>query len=140
MRDLYLPHDPVYAPHSDELITKQEFKDECEIYNILKQYQRTGIIQHINSKQPIFEDLPDEYDFQSSMNTILRAEEAFAALPSSIRDSYDNDPQRFLAALTDPAQADKLIELGVLKPKAAPRPADPNPTGAPTEPVTSPSS
>lgn len=128
MRDFYIPHEVVIAPHSDELITKQEFKQECDVYNILKQFQKTGVITHINQNRPKFEDLPDAIDFQESLNTIIRAEDAFAALPASVRDTYGNDPRAFLEALSDPTQTAKLTELGILTPPAAPRPPDPQTT------------
>lgn len=125
----YLPHSRVTAPHSDELITKQSMKDECDIHNILRQYQKTGIIQHINQQQPIFDDLPDITDFQTSLSILDQAEQAFAALPSSIRDSFQNDPAELLRAIQDPGQRERLTELGILRAPAAPRPPDP---GAPS--------
>lgn len=100
----------------DEVITKQAMKAECDIHNILRQYQRTGIITHITQRQARYMDLPDELDFQAAQNTIIQAEAAFASLPAKVRDSFDNDPAAFLAAVQDPEQADKLRDLGVLKP------------------------
>lgn len=120
----YRPHLRVQLDCGTELITKQSHKDECDIHNILRQYQRTGIIQHINSQSPLFTDLPSNIDYQDAMNTLIQAQETFAALPSSVRDSFKNDPGVFLAAFTDPAQHDKLRELGLLRPKAQPASQD----------------
>jgi phage internal scaffolding protein len=132
MRDLYIPRERVYAPHSDELITKQSMKAECDIHNILSQYKQTGIIKHIQQYQPRYEDLPDAIDFQQSMNTIIQAEEAFSTLPATVRDRFGNDPQTFLEALSDASQTEELRRLGILKPAPVPRPADPQAPASPT--------
>lgn len=100
-----------------EMVTKQSHKDECDIHKILSQYQKTGIINHITPNQPQYLDLPDNLDYQQSVNLILEAQEAFATLPSLIRDRYGNDPARFLEALNDPSQREFLTEIGVFEKK-----------------------
>lgn len=101
----------------DELITKQSFADECDINNILDQYKRTGMISHIAKSAPKYLDLPAAADLQEAFEITSRAADAFASLPSLIRDSFDNDPVRFLAALEDPAKREVLEELGVYRKK-----------------------
>lgn len=108
----------VYTPLSEKLVTKQSHQAECDIYNILKQYQRTGIITHIAARQPSFQDMPDPVDYQEALHHIQRAEAAFDALPASVRDHFRNSPQAFLDAFGDQAQHDKLRELGLLNPKS----------------------
>lgn len=115
----------------DQLITKQSHKAECDIHNILKQYQRTGIITHVQSARPQYTDLPSDVDFQTAMNTILAAESAFAGLPAAVRNYFSNDPQAFLAAFSDPAQLDKLREFGLVKPAPLPAAAAVAGAGAP---------
>lgn len=128
-RSFYRPHQRVTLNCGTEQVTKQSHKDECDIHNILRQYQRTGIINHITSKQPLFTDLPSNLDYQTALNNMIASQRAFSELPASVRDEYRNDPQRFLAALGDPKQADKLRALGVLKP--LPTPASPEPADGP---------
>lgn len=38
----------------DQLITKQSHKEECDIYNILRQYNRTGIITYVQNARPSY--------------------------------------------------------------------------------------
>lgn len=97
-------------------LTKQSHKQECDINHILKQYQKTGIITHVQSARPSYTDLPSELDFQSALNTLMEADKAFHALPAPVRAHFDNDPARFLAAFDDPKQHDKLRDFGLLKP------------------------
>lgn len=99
----------------DEQITKQSHKDECDIHTILRQYQRTGIITHVQSARPEYTDLPSDVDFQSALHTLMQAETAFAALPAAVRAHFDNDPARFLSAFSDPSQDAKLREFGLLR-------------------------
>lgn len=113
----YRPHNRVTLSTGDTLMTKQSHKDECDIHRILRQYQRTGIITHVQSARPQYTDLPDSSDYQTAMNILLEANETFAALPSAVRDYFKNDPAQFLAAFQDGNQADKLREFGLLKPK-----------------------
>lgn len=127
MLSFYRPHPRVQLDCGDVQMTKQSHKDECDIHNILRQYQRTGIIQHIQSRQPLFTDLPDHLDYQTSMHQLMEAQEAFAALPATVRDHFANDPARFLAAFQDASQADKLREFGLLNPKPTPAPSSPEP-------------
>lgn len=121
----YIPHDPVTLDCGDEVITKQAHAAECDIHNILKQYERTGVITHLAAGRAEYLDLPSDVDYQSSLNTLLAAENAFAALPANVRDYFANDPARFLAAFGDETQADKLRELGLLKETVAPAEAAP---------------
>lgn len=123
----YRSHKPVSLDCGDQLITKQSHKKECDIYNILNQFQKTGIFTHINNQQPLYTDLPSDIDYQQSLNLTISANSTFATLPASVRDHFHNDPQRFLAAFHDPAQTEYLRESGFLTPK----PPAPDPSPAP---------
>ncbi|AXH74644.1 MAG: internal scaffolding protein [Microviridae sp.] len=115
MQSFYIPHSPVTLDCGDEQITKQSFKAECDINNILRQYTKTGVINHVQSSRPTYQDLPDAIDYQESMNTLLAADAAFAGLPASVRSRFGNDPGEFLAALSDPEQTAYLTEVGVFR-------------------------
>lgn len=105
-------------------MTKQEFKDQCNINKIIKEFTITGQISHISAKaaQGAFLDLPADLDYQTSLNVMIRAEEAFMALPAAIRDRFGHDPAQFLGFVADPANADELIRLGIRTPPAPPAP------------------
>ena len=102
-------------------MTKQEHKAECDINNILKQYKQTGMIRHIASQGPIYADLPSDIDFQGSLNMVLDAQNAFSTLPSKVRERFANDPQRFLAFMADPSNADEIIKLGLATKRPEPK-------------------
>ena len=39
-------------------LTKQSFKDECNINNIMSKYMKDGLIGHVNKHQGRYDDLP----------------------------------------------------------------------------------
>lgn len=120
---MFRPRERYQTPVGDTSMTKQSHKAECDIHNILKQYEKTGVITHVQSASPTYTDLPTDVDYQSAMNTLLAAQAAFADLPSRVRSHFDNDPQAFLAAFVDPAQEKTLRDFGLLLPEEAAAPA-----------------
>ena len=96
-------------------LTKQEFKRESDINNILKQYSKTGMLTHLNVRaaQGMYTDLPDALDFQESLGLVRDAEARFMTLPAKLRDRFGNDPAQFLAFATDPANLEEMRELGL---------------------------
>jgi phage internal scaffolding protein len=108
----------VTVPLTGEVITKEYFKGECDIHTILRQFKQTGVINHITSRRAQYLDLPENIDFQASIALVEQAHQAFASLPSRVRDRFENDPALFLSALRDPALKAELTELGVF---AAPK-------------------
>lgn len=148
----YLPHravdwDGMVAdPRTGELVkepsmTKQSFKDECDINNIVKRFEATGIVDHLNLKaaEGVYQDLPDPIDLQGALDVSRHASEAFAALPAVLRAHFDNDPVKFLDAVAYPTEATQnlFIEHGLathLKPPAKapePVPVPASPDGPP---------
>lgn len=97
-------------------LTKQSFKDECDINNILKKYQNTGLITHVQEARSGYGDFTAVTDYQSALNAVLEAQDAFLELPAQIRERFNNDPTEFVAFIDDPRNANAAIELG-LKPR-----------------------
>lgn len=97
--------------------TKQAFKDECDINRIMRKYQKTGLISHIREGGRWGEDVSNAQDFQTSLNIVIAAQAAFAALPSDIRNKFGNDPKKLLAFIDDPKNEQELVTLGLARPK-----------------------
>lgn len=110
--------------------TKQQFKDECDINNILRKFERSGLIDHVSRYNGQYADVTGEVDYQTALDVIFRAEEAFFSLPSKIRARFDNDPQAFLEFVDDPKNRDEMIDMGLAR---KPPPASPGtqPEGEP---------
>lgn len=126
--------------------TLQAFKNECDINRIMKRYQQTGVIDHVNRAQPRFGDI-QTYDFQESLNIVLEAEARFAALPAEVRDRFGNDPARLLEFVGKAENLQEAVKLGLVDAPPAPvgGPLDTPvvvttaPTTAPTTPQPAPS-
>lgn len=101
---------------------KQSFVAECDINNIIKQYSQTGQIKHMSQKaaEGAYMDLPDDLDFQESMNIVKAGEAAFATLPSHVRDRFGNSPAAFLEFMADPDNQEEAIKLGLATRRLAP--------------------
>lgn len=109
-------------------MTKKSQQDETDINNIIKRYDRTGVLSHMAAHEPVYMDV-DPITFQDAMQTVINAQQAFESLPSSIRSKFSNNPKEFLEYVQDPNNKDEAIELGLLPPAE---------TGGPiTEPVVS---
>lgn len=99
-------------------LTKQADGPGVNLNTIMAKYQRTGI-------EPVQKNLPNYGDFSArttlheALNLVRESENAFAALPSAIRDAVHNDPGELLDLVSDPEQRSRAIELGLIMPSAA---------------------
>lgn len=132
------PYDPNYNPQDyvtdvgydptqpdaalEASLTEQSFKDECDINNIVKQYERTGLMPHQRPNQPVFADISDAPSFLEAQNVVAAANEAFAAIPAEIRERFMNDPARLMAFLDDDRNYEEAARLGFVVKKASPAP------------------
>lgn len=149
-RSFYYPHDRASTWYTGEELdpvtgevftlpsmTKQEFKAECDINTIIKQFGQTGIVNHIRDArdQGQYADLPDEIDFQASLNLVRQAQESFASLPSKVRDRFGNDPAAFLEFMGNPDNQEEMISLGLATRIVQDAPSSPTPPVAPAPPA-----
>lgn len=121
----------IVFPDPKETKAQQHFKDECDINIIMKKYKRSGLIDHVNRYQGTYSDLSNPVDYQTAMQIVIDAQEAFESLPGNIRKRFGNDPEEFLQFVNDEANIDEMRSLGLL-PAVEPQPvtpaADPEPT------------
>lgn len=104
-------------------ITKQSFKDECDINLIMARHARTGEITHLNGAQPHYGDFTNAQTYLDAQQSLIIANEAFASLPSEVRERFGNDPASLLNFLDQAENHDEAVELGLLpKPEAAKSP------------------
>jgi len=105
----------------DPGVTKQSFKDECDINNILKRYVAQGVNPFQDPSNPdLYHDLTQLGSYNDMMEQVTYAQQAFEQLPAAIRDEFNNDPGRLLDALHDESKHNRLRELKILNEKPAP--------------------
>lgn len=101
----------------DPVRTKQSFKAECDINNIVARYTRDRFIAHVNRAEPRFLDVSEIGDFRQAVDQVRAASRFFEGLPAKVRSRFGNDPARFLdeaGRLT----RDELRELGLAELRA----------------------
>lgn len=129
-RTAYGPRYPVRKEFVGPSLTKQAFLAETDINNIMRKFEKTGLIEHVNRYQGDYADVATAPDFQMALDIVMRAEEAFASLPAKVRRRFDNSPAAFLEFTANPANEAEMRELGILLPSREPAPAgDVEPTG-----------
>lgn len=101
--------------------TQQQFKEECNINNILKKYHKTGALEHANSRSAEY-GFATSNDFRESMEIITNANEMFAELPSKIRTRFANSPENFLDFVQNPENKAEMASMGLIEVKAPDRP------------------
>ena len=98
--------------------TKQSFRDECDINNILRQFNVTGQLP-AGSVQPQYGDFSGITDYQSALNAVMAAQDSFLQLPAKVRARFDNDPALFVEFASDEANRDEMKALGLLHEETA---------------------
>ena len=61
-----------------DTMTKQSFKDECDINNILKKYETTGALPSLILENPQYGDYSNVPAYQDALNIVMKAEEQFS--------------------------------------------------------------
>lgn len=103
------------------LITKQSFKDECDINNIMKKYKNTGMLPEMIKTQPQYGDFSEVSDYMESMNIVLKAQEQFQNLSADVRNRFQNDPAQFLDFANDPKNGEEMVKMGLATKKEVPQ-------------------
>jgi phage internal scaffolding protein len=102
-----------------ESLTQQHMQKECDIREIIKKHDRTGIINHVNRGVAQYGDYSEVNEYREALDLVNNAMGSFMGLPADIRKMFDNDPGEFFEFATNPDNADKMVELG-LAPSPAP--------------------
>lgn len=111
-------HENPVSPHGGVSMTDAQYKDECDINFILKSFA----VGDTRAVRPtgITGDFSKVGDFSECLEIVNKAKDEFAALPSSLRDRFGNDPRAYVDFCLDPANVDECIRLGLREKVEAP--------------------
>lgn len=98
-------------------LTQQNQAEEADINTIVKRFGLTGQLP-TNVRTPTYGDFTHVTDYQSALNAVRAAEDAFMKMPAAIRTRFDNDPEKFVEYCSDEQNLDQLREWGLAVPKA----------------------
>ncbi len=97
----------------DASLAQQHFKDECDINNILRQFNITGLLPE-NTLSPQYGDFTGVQDYHSALNQVIAAEDEFMALPATLRARFNNDPAKLIEFLNNPENKNEAVSLGLI--------------------------
>jgi phage internal scaffolding protein len=120
----YHNYERVQHVNEDEDMTKQSFKDEVDINLIVKKYDKTGLVTHLNQAQAQYADVSTMGDYQDALDVIQAAEAAFMEMSAKQRKVFNNSAAEFLDAAHDPEKRDLLVKAGLLEPTPDPATVD----------------
>lgn len=98
-----------------ESLTQQHFAHDADVRNIIKQYDRTGLIANVNRGVARYGDYSEVNEYREALDIVIAAKEDFAQLPSKIREMFSNDPGKFFEFATNPENAEEMVKLGLAK-------------------------
>jgi len=108
----------------DASLARQSEAEEADINTIVRRFGLTGQLPQ-NVRVPSYGDFSDVFDFQSAMNVVTEAREAFLEMPADVRARFHNDPAEFVAFVGDDRNRDEAIKLGVVVPVEPPKAPEP---------------
>lgn len=94
--------------------TEQGHKKDCDVNEIIKKYDKTGLITHVSNFEAKFGDMTG-LDFKQMQDKVANAKSMFNSLPAEIRDYFRNSPTDLLTFMEDPNNREKGIELGLIR-------------------------
>lgn len=71
--------------------THQSDRDRCNINSIMSKFAYTGLIDHINPKEKIYEDISNIPTFQDAQNAKILSREIYDNLPNEIKENWSYD-------------------------------------------------
>ncbi len=99
-------------------LAQQHFKDECDINNILRQFNITGLLPE-SPLSPRYGDFSGISDYHTALNRVIAAQDEFEALPAQIRARFDNDPSKLIEFLENSENRPEAESLGLVDKAAA---------------------
>jgi len=97
-------------------LAQQQFKDECDINNILRQFNVTGQLPEA-TLSPKYGDFSGISDYKTALDRVIAADEEFMNLPATLRARFDNDASKLIEFLEDDQNRLEAEKLGLVDPK-----------------------
>lgn len=98
---------------SQPSLTKSEFKEECDINNVIARALRTGVLPCVD-REALYGDFSQVTDYATAQTKIAAAKTEFEQLPSDIKEKFDNDVTNLLDWIDNPENEAEAIKLGLL--------------------------
>jgi phage internal scaffolding protein len=104
-------------------LAQQNFKDECDINHIVRQFGLTGELPG-KPMSPQYGDFTGVLDYHSAVNAVLAAQDDFMELPAQMRSRFNNDPAQLIDFLGNEENREEAIKLGLIAAKPISEPSE----------------
>ncbi|AXL15577.1 internal scaffolding protein [Microviridae sp.] len=96
-----------------EGLTEQHHKDECDIKNIVRKYEKIGIgAEMFMYGENDCMDLTDAPTYLEYQQKLADANSLFESLPARVRARCENSPAQFLEFMQDDRNIDEIEKMG----------------------------
>lgn len=100
-------------------LCKQQYAADADINVLMNRYKRPEVLAAAMSaigspRTPRFGDFSTLPDYPSICQSMRMADAAFAALPASVRDKFGNSVEACLEFLSNTANVEEAVKLGLL--------------------------
>lgn len=99
---------------TDEVVTEQHHKDDCNVNNIMARFRKTGAIDHVKEHGGNYREC-DSLSYHESLTIVANAQSMFNDLPSHLRKKFNNKPSEFLDFVQNPDNEAEMGKLGLLR-------------------------
>jgi phage internal scaffolding protein len=96
-----------------ESLTQQHHAHDADVRNIIKQYDRTGLIANVNRGVARYGDYSEINEYREALDLVIAANENFGELPAKIREMFGNDAGAFFEFASNPENAAEMVKLGL---------------------------
>lgn len=108
--------DPFGLVCPEPSLTKQSFKEECDINEILRRAMNgQDVSGSLNARVARYGDFTNVPSYQEALDVVSRAEGMFMELDADLRARFQNDPAKLLEFISDDRNRDEAIKIGLIK-------------------------
>lgn len=98
----------------DPTRAQQQFKDECDINTIVERFGITGKMPEA-LVTPMTGDFTEVVDYQTALDLLRQADEAFMTVPADVRARFENNAGAFVDFVSDPANLEEVRKMGLAR-------------------------
>ena len=93
--------------------TQQSAREQVDLNRIFKRYGSTGMLDHVNAREPHYGDATQALDLAAAIDLVRRTQGDFERLPASVRKACDHNPVMMLQLLETQEGAQLLADAGM---------------------------
>lgn len=107
-----------------ESMCQESDAKQADIHNIMRQFERTGVLNHSAQHEGTYGDFMNLPEFTDAQIQIAEAASMFETVPATIRAKHNNNPAQFVDWMMNPDNREAMIEQGFTDTHLPPLPAN----------------